>query len=383
MPRTLRLLHRRAAFTVAAAGSALALGTGIAFAAGGWTVVAAPPTGANATLTSVATVSDSDAWAVGYRNGNAFTNVGAKVLIDNWNGTAWTQVATPATPQNTALLNAVSASSATDAWAVGRTQNNKSSFQALALQWNGTAWSVSPSFTGALSAYAVGVADISPTDAYAIGNNSSIPRGHLAHWNGTTWSSVTVPLPPNAPTNTTLNAISADGPNDVWAVGTYLNSVTEQFDNFSIHFNGTAWAVGPAPAAGNLYALKANSPADVWAVGGSASSNGTLTEHFNGSAWSVVPSPSPGASSVLDGVTTSNAASSVWAVGSFTPSGSTSPQTLTLNWNGTAWSVVTSPNPASFDTLNAVATNPGAAIVWAVGATGQSGSFNPLVLQNG
>ena len=383
MPRTLRLLHRRAAFTVAAAGSALALGTGVAFAAGGWTVVAAPPTGANATLTSVATVSDSDAWAVGYRNGNAFTNVGAKVLIDNWNGTAWTQVATPATPQNTALLNAVSASSATDAWAVGRTQNNKSSFEALALQWNGTAWSVSPSFTGALSAYAVGVADISPTDAYAIGNNSSIPRGHLAHWNGTTWSSVTVPLPPNAPTNTTLNAISADGPNDVWAVGTYLNSVTEQFDNFSIHFNGTAWAVGPAPAAGNLYALKANSPADVWAVGGSASSNGTLTEHFNGSAWSVVPSPSPGASSVLDGVTTSNAASSVWAVGSFTPSGSTSPQTLTLNWNGTAWSVVTSPNPASFDTLNAVATNPGAAIVWAVGATGQSGSFNPLVLQNG
>jgi len=30
-----------------------------------------------------------------------------------------------------------------------------------------------------------------------------------------------------------------------------------------------------------------------------------------------------------------------------------------------------------------VATNPGAAIVWAVGSTGQSGSFNPLILQNG
>jgi len=59
------------------------------------------------------------------------------------------------------------------------------------------------------------------------------------------------------------------------------------------------------------------------------------------------------------------------------------------NWNGTAWTQVTtpatvaSPNPASFDTLNAVATNPGAAIVWAVGSTGQSGSFNPLILQNG
>jgi len=380
----LRTSHRRAAFMVAAAGSALALAAGTAFAATGWTVVTAPPTGQNATLTGVATVSDSDAWAVGFRNGNAFTNVGAKVLIDNWNGTAWSQVATPATPQNTALLDAVSASSAMDAWAVGRTQNNKSSLQGLALQWNGTSWSVSPSFTGALSAFALGVADISPADAYAVGNNSSIPRGHLAHWNGTTWSSVTVPLPPNAPTNTTLNAISADGPNDVWAVGTYLNSVTEQFDNFSIHFNGTAWAVGPTPAAGNIYALKANSPTDVWAVGGSSSSsNSTLTEHFNGTAWSVVPSPSPGTTAVLDGVTTSNAANNVWAVGSFTPAGSTSPQTLTMNWNGTAWSVVTSPNPASFDTLSAVATNPGAAIVWAAGSTGQSGSFNPLILQNG
>jgi hypothetical protein len=383
----LRTLHRRAAFMVAAAGSALALGTGTAFAATGWTVVTAPPTGQNATLTGVATVSDSDAWAVGFRNGNAFTNVGAKVLIDTWNGTAWTQVATPATPQNTALLDAVNASSAADAWAVGRTQNNRSSLQGLALQWNGTAWSVSPSFAGALGAYALGVADISPADAYAVGNNSSIPRGHLAHWNGTAWSSVTVPLPPNAPTNTTLNAISADGPNDVWAVGTFLNSATGQFDNFTIHFNGTAWAVVPMPVSGSFDAIEANSPTDVWAVGdqGPAGSANPVTAiaHFNGTAWSAVPSPSPGQRANLTGVTTSNAANNVWAVGSFTPAGATSPQTLTLNWNGTAWSVVASPNPASFDGLNAVATNPGAAIVWAVGESGPAGSFNPLILQNG
>jgi hypothetical protein len=380
----LRTFHRRAAFMVAAAGSALALGTGAAFAATGWTVVTAPPTGQNATLTGVATVSDSDAWAVGYRNGNAFTNVGAKVLIDNWNGTAWSQVTTPTTPQNTALLDAVSASSATDAWAVGRTQSNKSNFEGLALQWNGTAWSVSPSFTAALSAYALGVADISPADAFAVGDNSSIPRGHLAHWNGTTWSSVTVPLPPDANTNTTLDAISADGPDDVWAVGTFLNSVTEHFQNFTIHFNGTAWAVVPMPVSGTFDAIKANSPTDVWAVGDVGSGNPvTAIAHFNGTTWSAVPSPSPGQRANLTGVTTSNAANNVWAVGSFTPAGTINPQTLTLNWNGTAWSVVASPNPASFDGLNAVATNPGAAIVWAVGSTGQSGSFIPLILQNG
>ncbi len=382
------MLSRKAVLVTAAVGAAAimsagALGAGSARAVGGWSVVSAPPAGANATFTGVTTVSDTDAWAVGYRNGNAFTNVGAKVLIDNWNGTAWSQVTTPTTPQNTALLTGVSASSAADAWAVGRSQNNKSSLLGLALHWNGTAWSVSTSFTAALGAFAnVGVADISPADAYATGNNSSIPRGHLAHWDGTTWSSVTVPLPPNANTNTTLDAISASGPDNVWAVGTFLDSANEQFEPFSIHFNGSAWAVGPSPVSGGtLNALQANGPSDVWAVG--TSNNATFIQHFNGTAWSVVPSPSAGARATLSGVTTSNAANNVWAVGSFTPAGSTSPQTLTLNWNGTAWSVVPSPNPASFDGLGAVATNPGNAIVWAVGSTGQSGAFNPLVLRNG
>lgn len=389
----LRMLRRRAGLTIAAAGAALVLGAGTSSAADGWTVVTAPPTGQNATFAGVATVSDSDAWAVGAHSGAANTNIGAQVLIDNWNGTAWSQVATPATPGNTALLSAVSASSASDAWAVGRTQVNKSSLQGLALHWNGSAWAVSSSFPGALaSTYATSAADISPTDAYATGNSSSIPRGHLAHWDGTAWSAVTVPVPSNAPTNTTLDAISADGPNDVWAVGTYLDSANEQFETFSIHFNGTVWSVAAMPLSpsgqrAQFNGIKANSPADVWAVGDQGPASGgsptTLIEHFNGATWSVVPSPSPGTSAVLGGVTTSNAANNVWAVGSFIAAGSSQRQTLTLNWNGSTWSVVSSPNSANPDGLSAVATNPGSAIVWAVGSSGTSGSFNPLVLRNG
>jgi hypothetical protein len=378
------MLRSWAVPVIAAAGAAVTLAAASAFAVGSWSVVPAPPTGANAPLTGVATVSDTNAWAVGFRNGNAFTNVGAKILIDHWDGTAWSQVATPATPGNTALLNAVSASSASDVWAIGRTQVNKSNFNGLALHWDGTAWSVSSSFPAAIATtVTTGVTDIGPADAYATGNNSTIPRGHLAHWDGTAWSAVTVPLPPNAPTNTTLDAISASGPSNVWAVGTFLNSVTEQFDNFAIHFDGSKWAVAATPVnAGSLHALQANSPSDVWAAG-SSTSNGTLIEHFNGTAWSVVPSPSPGARAALGGLTTSNAANNVWAVGSFTPAGSINPQTLTLNWNGTAWTQVPSPDPATSDGVGAVSTLPGNAIVWAVGETGQSGAFNPLVLRNG
>jgi hypothetical protein len=396
----LRILHRKAAFTAAAAGTALIVSAGPALAAGAWTIVAMPPTGQNATLTSVATVSDSDAWAVGYQNGSAFTNVGAKALIDNWNGTAWSQVTPPATPGNTALLLAVSASSATDAWAVGRTQVNKSSFEGLALHWNGTAWSVSPGFPAALSplggASAAGVADISPSDAYAIGDSAATAVGSLAHWNGTAWSSVTLPLPGNANSNTTLNAISAHGPRDVWIVGTFLDSANGRNETFSEHFNGTAWKVVRMPLvkSSNLNvvyqfnAIQANSPSDVWAVGDRGNvevpdSQKTLIEHFNGTAWSVVPSPSPGTIDALSGVTTSNASNNVWAVGADVPAGKTVGRTLTLNWNGTAWKVVASPNTGSTDVLSAVATKPGAAIVWAVGETGPAGSFDPLVLQHG
>jgi hypothetical protein len=399
MRKPARSALARAAFTVAAAGAALVLGAGSAFAVGGWTVVAAPPTGQNATLTGVATVSDSDAWAIGFHNGAAFTNVGAKALIDNWNGTAWSPVTVPTTPGNTALLLGVSASSTTDAWAVGRTQVNKSSFEPLALHWNGAAWSVSPGFASALSpisgASAAGVADISPTDAYAIGDSAATAVGSLAHWNGTAWSAVTLPLPANANSNTTLSAISADGPDDVWIVGTFLDSANEQNETFSEHFNGTAWSVVPMPMvnSSNINAffqfngIKANSAGDVWAVGDSGvvdvPGSQTLIEHFNGTAWRIVPSPSPGAIAMLGGVTTSNATNNVWAVGADTPAGSSVRQTLTLNWNGTTWNVVASPNTGSTDGVGAVATNPGAAIVWAVGESGPPGSFNPLVLENG
>jgi hypothetical protein len=92
---------------------------GPALAAGGWTIVAAPPTGQNATLTGVAAVSGSDAWAVGYDSGAAFTNVGAKVLIDNWNGTAWKVVASPNTGSTDVVGAVATKPGAAIVWAVG------------------------------------------------------------------------------------------------------------------------------------------------------------------------------------------------------------------------------------------------------------------------
>jgi hypothetical protein len=105
------------AATISAAGMALLLmlAASPASAQGTWTITSAPPTGENGELAGVAAVSDTDAWAVGSTSAEENTT-GAHVLIDNWNGSDWTQSATPATPENTAYLTTVSASSTTDAW---------------------------------------------------------------------------------------------------------------------------------------------------------------------------------------------------------------------------------------------------------------------------
>jgi hypothetical protein len=384
----------------AAVGTALVLAASPALAASAWTIVTAPPTGVNASFTGVTSTSDSDAWAVGSQNAE-LNGVGAKVLIDHWNGTAWSQAATPATPGNTASLAGVSASSPTDAWAIGRTQVNRSGFAPLALHWNGTAWSVSPSAATALAGQiGAGVSDISPADAYAIGGGlGSASTGLVAQWNGSTWSRVSVPAPSTGGLASNLNAISADGPNDVWIVGTYTDEISSTFfptETYSLHWNGTAWSVVRMPLVGSsnvnaffhFNAIKADSPTDVWAVGdqgiAGTTTGSTLIEHWNGTAWSIVPSPSPGSGADLTGVTTSNAANDVWAVGDDTPAGGTVAQTLTLNWNGTSWVTVPSADAATgASVLTGVATTPGAAIIQAVGFSGSSGAENPLAEQNG
>ncbi len=95
---------------------------------GTWSVVSSPNAGAgDNTLTSVATVSASNIWAVGsYPNSSGIN----QTLIEHWNGTKWNIVSSPNVGTGENTLNRAAAS-AGNIWAVGYYRNNSGVVQTL------------------------------------------------------------------------------------------------------------------------------------------------------------------------------------------------------------------------------------------------------------
>jgi hypothetical protein len=152
-----------------------------------------------------------------------------------------------------------------------------------------------------------------------------------------------------------LLGVSAVSTNDVWAVG-YASKAgagnTYIYETLIQHWNGSAWTRVTSPnvadKSNQLLAVDARASNDVWAVGhylteGNFPEPRTLIEHWNGSAWSIVPSPNRGSSrnDLFDVVALSS--NDAWAVGNATNDQDRA-DTLTLHWDGTAWNVVASPS---------------------------------------
>ena len=146
------------------------------------------------------------------------------------------------------------------------------------------------------------------------------------------------------------------------------------------------WRIVSSPNAslGDNYlnSVSAISTNDAWAVGQAASdatptSHNTLTEHWDGTQWSIVSSPNPitATDSVLMGVSALSG-SDAWAVGYFRDSNGYY-QTLTEHWDGTQWSIVLSPSRGR-GTVNYLMSVSALSStdVWAVGYWANYGSPN-------
>jgi len=216
-------------------------------------------------------------------------------------------------------------------------------------------WLVVPSpNVGSEGSSLAGVRALSKSDAWAVGSasNGSISQTLAEHWNGSAWSIVSTP---NVGTGTNgLGAVDAVSPHDAWAVGLYDDGTT--FRTLAEHWDGSSWKVVATPNVGAgenaLTSVAVIASDDVWAVGyrqdNFSAPRLTLAEHWNGSAWSVVTTPNIGTDENFFWSVSALSGSDVWAVGSYSVPWF---QTLTEHWDGTSWKAVQSPNLGNGDNV--------------------------------
>jgi hypothetical protein len=299
-----------------------------------WAQVTSPDPGIATTLSGVSAVSASDVWAVGqYFNAGAF-----HTLIVHWDGAAWTQVPSPNAPGSTQDdLVAVRAASATNAWAVGSYHNSSDVSQTLILHWNGTTWTQVASPSPAQSSSLTSVAATSASDAWAVGfyYTGTADQSMILHWDGASWTQVTSPSPGSL--STILSGVRATSPSNAWAVGSYTSGTPDR--TLILHWNGSAWKQVTTPNPGgaahdnDLSSIAATSANDAWAAGAYDTATGlrTVALHWDGSAWTQAATPDLGSSTIDTGLNAVGASSAgnVWAVGSY--SNGTVNQTLAIH----------------------------------------------------
>jgi hypothetical protein len=310
----------------------------------GWSAVPAPSPGGQAMLVAVSADSASDAWAVGSDDG------GEKNLYLHWNGSAWKQVPGP-TPDGS-VLTGVTAISPSDALAVGSYTSPSGVTVTLALRWNGKSWAKQATPDPSSSENELlGVTAASATSAWAAGfslDPQSRNETLILHWNGSTWQQASAPAV--ASFQTQLSGIAAGSGSDVWAVGQFY-SAADADQPLILHWNGTTWSRATLPGAGSktevLFGVTSVSPSGAWAVGrgpcvGPSDNcpSRSLTMHWNGTSWKVVGSVSVSDhtdQNSLTGVAAASA-SDVWAVGDYFPAAESEPFFQMLQqWNGSAW----------------------------------------------
>jgi len=310
-----------------------------------WQIDSSPNTGSSSGLSGVVAINAYDVWAVG--------SILGSTLAEHWNGSSWSVIPTQ-NPGGEDFLSAVAAISTNDVWAVGYYNNNNQGYQTLTEHWDGNSWSVVPSpnsGSGGNGNYLLGIAAISTVDVWAVGEDDNIGKALIEHWDGTSWSIVSSPTIGFYSSLLGITAISAS---NIWAVGTYTDNSSGNQSTLTEHWDGNGWSVVSSPNPPNsqypvhnfLAGATALSSKNVWVVGwvtdpGNTSLQ-TLTEHWNGTSWSIVSSPNVGTTNMRLYSVAAMAANNIWAVG-FYYDNTGHPQSLIEQWNGSSWSVTSSP----------------------------------------
>jgi len=255
-----------------------------------WTEVPSPSPGggSGSFLKSVSALTANDVWAVGYTQDAP--------LIEHWDGTEWTVVHGPGGPGF--QLNGVQALAKDDAIAVGNTAGAGS--RTFVVRWNGTKWSRMDSVGLDKTDRANrldGVSASSATDVWAVGAAIRYPRGTarplIEHWDGSSWERVPGVEPERQP-GTRLTGVSAVSPQNVWAVGFSGLDKSGSYRAFIEHWNGHRWRCTeterPEGSRGDsVVGVDAIDRSHAWAAGAytnlEESLTNSMTQNWDGQEW--------------------------------------------------------------------------------------------------
>ena len=310
-------------------------------------------------------------------------------------GPDWGVTASPNSSANTNVLFGVGGHDWSPiVWAVGVYYDESFTAHTLTERWDGDSWTVisspNPGSTGS-QLNAVVVADAG-SEAWAVGyftDENFIAHTLIVHWEY--WNSrwIVMPSPDKGNNGSYLQSLTLDGCCGLWAVGYYIddNLVNQTLVE---HWDGQSWTIVPSPNRGTDGSqlngvTTVSNQTSAWAVGYSGQGNGvqTLIERWNGSAWTIVDSPNPGTSgNYLQAIAEVRTNGDLWAVGYYYESGH--PRTLIERWDGSNWDVVPSPNVGTIGNSLFGVSGLYANDVWAVGAYGlnnQTGTLQTLTEQ--
>lgn len=332
------------AVAVSSVGPALASSPGAGHT---WTIAHSPNRGggAESSLQDISCPSATACVAVGFSSPR--TGDSSRTLTETWNGTTWTIAPSPS-PATTSLLDGVSCRTASACTAVGYDNAYDHGDKTLVETWNGTTWTkvASPSPDGYNFLY--GVSCASATFCFAVGVRETLKATDVKTltetWNGTAWTVVPSPSPATGSAAfDTLSSVSCTAPNACTAVGYYLESNQLIPHALVETWNGTRWTLDTTPAVANpiLTGVSCTSAHTCTAVGTQGASK-PLIETWNGTTWTAVSIPNPYTAESFTGVSCRTTEDCV-AVGNHSVAGSNDIVPLAASWNGTTWTIDTTP----------------------------------------
>ena len=257
-----------------------------------------PRNSTGAEFKGVSASSATDIWAVG-----VVRTTTDNPLAANYNGKGWTVTPTPAAPGgNRYNLLAVDAVQRADAWAVGSyAASPTAAFRTAAVLHYDGAWTADP-----LPIQPIGVGseltdvDMSATGGWAVGwlKSGAKVRALVLRRTGGIWSPVGIPDADAS--NTELSAVFARNDNDVWVAGSQVRLDGRRIA-MTMHWDGTGWLEHRVPVVSEadeetfLAGISSSEPGDVWAAGRMCreihqlETCRPLAVRFTGSEWTVVP----------------------------------------------------------------------------------------------